>query len=227
MNKNFKLEQELEEFVKDLCVDLFGIADISKIKDEIKISAKVMKDLNRAIVLGMRVSSVILEEIETHPTRLYFHHYRTLNAGLDQTALKLSNLLQKKGYQAVPMPASQILDWQKQSAHLSHKKLGYLAGLGWIGRNNLLVNEVLGSQFRLVSILTNAPLNAGAPLKKDCGKCVRCIAVCPAKAIKNDPADFDHQACFAKLKEFQQQKFVDQYICGICVKTCKGRVSDL
>jgi len=121
------------------------------------------------------------------------------------------------------MPASQILDWQNQKAHLSHKKIGYLAGLGWIGRNNLLVNRKLGSQFRLASILTDMPLKKDKPLKLDCGSCRLCLAVCPAQAIKESARDFDHHKCFEKLQEFQKQKLVDQYICGICVKVCKGK----
>jgi epoxyqueuosine reductase QueG len=115
------------------------------------------------------------------------------------------------------------VDWQKQSAHLSHKKIGYLAGIGWMGRNNLLVNERLGSQFRLVTILTNMPLRVNSPSRKDCGDCRLCVRICPARAIKDNPSDFEHLMCFEKLREFQKQKLVDQYICGVCVKVCKGK----
>ncbi|MDD5610533.1 MAG: hypothetical protein PHH69_03190 [Candidatus Omnitrophica bacterium] len=219
------LKKETEKLAKGLGIELFGIADISGIKDEIKISAQALKKLDRAIILGMRVSSVLLEEIEDHPTRLYFQHYRTLNAALDQAALRVTNWLQAHGYRALPVPASQILDWQKQTAHLSHKKLGQLAGIGWIGRNNLLVNDKLGSQFRLVSILTDAALKPDKPLKKDCQRCFKCVSLCPAKAIKDKPEVFDHLACFAKLKEFQQKRLVDQFICGICVRACSGNPS--
>ena len=38
---------------------------------------------------------------------------------------------------------------------------------------------------------------------------------------KENPEDFDHQACFEKLKEFQKKRLVDQYICGVCVNVCK------
>lgn len=217
---NTKVLRALEKLAKDSGASLFGIADISKIKDEIQLSPLTKNKLNRAIVLGMRVSKAILEDIDTHPTKLYFHHYRTLNNALDQAALKIAGLLQENGCKAVPISASQIVDWQKQTAHLSHKKMGFLAGLGWIGRNNLLVNKKLGSQFRLVTILTDAPLRAATPVKNDCGKCVSCISICPASAIKQNPQDFNHQACLVKLKEFQSQKFVDQYICGICIKSC-------
>jgi epoxyqueuosine reductase QueG len=212
----------LKKFCQEQGIDLFGVADISRIKKDFLLSQGLLKKLDKAICLGVRLSESVLEEIENAPTRLYFHHYRTVNALLDQLALKASNYIQRKGYLGLPIPASQILDWQKQKAHLSHKKIGCLAGLGWIGRNNLLVNKTFGSRFRLVSILTNMPLKADKPLRKDCGDCRICVKICPSGAIKEQPSEFDHLRCFEKLKEFQKQRLVDQYICGICVKACKG-----
>ena len=212
----------LKRFCLEQGADLFGVADISRIKDEFQIPAQILEKFDRALCLGIRLSSDILEEIKDYPTRLYFHHYRTVNTLLDQVALKVCNYLQKKGYSALPIPASQILDWRNLKAHLSHKKLGVLAGLGWIGRNNLLVNRVLGSQFRLVSILTNMPLKSDKPQNEDCRDCRICINACPSQAIRENPAEFDHLRCFEKLKEFQKQRLVDQYICGVCVNACRG-----
>jgi len=217
-NKNYL---NLKKFCLQQGADLFGIADISKTKEDFKISENVLKNLDKAICLGIRLSQAILAEITTAPTRIYFHHYRTINALLDQLAIKTCNYVQNRGYRALPIPASQIMDWQNQKAHLSHKKLGVSCGLGWIGRNNLLVNKKLGSQFRLVSILTDMPLKIDKPTKQDCGTCRLCIAVCPAGAIKENPQDFDHIKCFEKLKEFQRQHLVEQYICGVCVKACR------
>lgn len=213
----------LKKYCCDLGIDLFGVADISGIKCEFMISQDLVKKFDRAVSLGMQLSSCILEEIQDAPTRLYFHHYRTVNSALDQLALKISHYIQGKGFLALPIPASQIIDWQNQKGHLSHKKIGYLAGLGWIGRNNLLVNKKLGSQFRLVSILTNMPLKADKPVVGACGDCRMCIAACPSGAIKEEVAAFDYRACFEKLKEFQKQRFVDQYICGICLRVCAGK----
>ncbi len=220
-NKNYL---NLKKYCRNLGIDLFGVADISGIKKEFAISKKVLEKLDKAICLGMRLSGAILEDIPDAPTRLYFHHYKTVNAALDQAAFKLTNYIQKKGYLALPIPASQIIDWQKQSAHLSHKKIGYLAGIGWIGRNNLLVNKTLGCQFRLVTILTNMPLKTDKPTKQDCQDCYLCVKICPAGAIKENPLEFNQLKCFEKLKEFQKQRLVDQYVCGICVKVCKGEI---
>lgn len=214
----------LKKFCQSQGIELFGVADISKIKKDFLLSENILKKIDKAIALGVSLSKGILEEIKDAPTRLYFHHYRTVNTFLDQAALGVYNYIQKKGYAAIPIPASQIVDWQNQKAHLSHKKIGYLAGLGWIGRNNLLVNKLLGSQFRLVSVLTNLPLKLDKPTGQDCRDCMLCIKACPASAVKDNPSDFNHIKCFEKLKEFQRQHLVEQYICGVCVKACAGGI---
>ncbi len=219
------------EALKNLALDegaaLFGIADISKLKDKFLLSPEVLKGLDRAISVGLALSGAILEEILDRPTKLYFYHYRQANIFLDQLALKITTFLQKRNFRALPVPSSQIVDWEKQLGHLSHKRIGELAGLGWIGRNNLLVNKDLGSRFRLVTILTDMPLPIFST-KEDgsCGDCRDCIAVCPAGAIKEKKEDFDHIRCFEKLKEFRSQGLVDQFICGVCVKACKPKVND-
>ncbi|MDP2904815.1 MAG: reductive dehalogenase domain-containing protein, partial [Candidatus Omnitrophota bacterium] len=158
----------LKQFCLDAGADLFGVADIKEIKNEFAFSARLLEKLDRAICLGMRLNDLVMEDIAEAPTRLYSYHYRTVNLLLDQIALKTTAYLDKKGYLALPVPASQVLDWQKHTAHLSHRKIAFLAGLGWIGRNNLLVNPEFGSRLRLVTILTDMPLETGAPIKENC-----------------------------------------------------------
>ena len=223
MDKN-KNHLNLKKFCRESGADLFGVASIDGIKEDFIISKKILEKCDKAVCLGIRLSRSILAEIDSAPTKLYFHHYRTANAVLDQLAFKTANYIQRKGFSALPVPASVILDWDKQSAHLSHKRLAVLAGLGWIGRNNLLVNKNLGAQFRLVSILTDMPLKIDKSAKAGCGDCHLCVKFCPVGAIKDNPQEFDHLKCFEKLKEFQRQKLVDQYICGICVNACMGKI---
>lgn len=214
---------DLKQFCLDEGIDLFGVADISKVRDEFKLSPRISQNFQNVICLGVMLSKAVLSEIDIVPTKLYFHHYKIVNSFLDHIALRLSNIIQKKGFLALAVPATQIIDWEKNVGHLSHRKLGVLAGLGWIGRNNLLVNEKLGSQFRLVSVLTNIPLKIDEPSKKDCGECRVCVKICPAGAIQEAPADFDHIKCFEKLKSFQKQRQVEQFVCGVCVNVCQGQ----
>jgi len=222
MTEDKKNYEKLKEFSIDLDFSLFGVTDIAEIKHEFNLPKISVEKFSRGIALGKRLLDAVIEEIKDRPTTLYYHHYRQLNFFLDRGAFLVASKIQDLGFQALPIPASQITDWKKQQSHVSHKKIGCLAGLGWIGRNNLLVNPDIGSRFRLVTILTDMPLETDKPLDQDCGSCRACIDVCPAKAIHEDLTDFDHWLCFDKLKEFRNSGVVGQHICGVCIKACPG-----
>jgi epoxyqueuosine reductase QueG len=213
-------KDRLKNLAFEMGVSLFGVADITGIRLEFKLEGKTPAAFPRAISLGRRLIAAVLDEIEDRPTSLYFHHYRQVNNFLDRAAFLLSCRIQDEGFKALPLPASQIIDWEKQQGHVSHKKIGFLAGLGWVGRNNLLVNPDFGAQIRLVTVLTDMPLEPDRPVDADCGRCAFCLSTCPAGAIKKTREEFDHQACFEKLKEFRRLHIVSQFICGVCVKAC-------
>ncbi len=213
----------LREYSLGLGFSLFGTAGISGIRDSFLLPESLRESVAFAVSLGKRLVTGVLDDILNGPTPLYFHHYRQINYFLDRGALLLASRIQDLGFRAVPIPASQVIDWQNQRAHLSHKKVGEMAGLGWTGRNNLLVTPEFGSRFRLVTVLTDMPLEAGDRLKEDCGSCRKCIGACPANAIKELREDFGHIDCFKMLKEFRNKGLVGQYICGLCVKACSGR----
>jgi epoxyqueuosine reductase QueG len=202
---------------------LFGVADLhSYQRDENLFTPSLIDQHPFAISIGHHLSDSILEGIENQPTPLYFHHYQRVNILLDNIGLIVTSAIQDLGYRALPIPASQIVDWKNQRGHLSHKHVARLAGLGWIGRNNLLVNEKFGSRIRLLTILTDLPLATDSPLSKDCGSCRACQSVCPVGAIKDRPEDFDHLRCYEQLKIFSKTLHFSHHICGICVKACRG-----
>lgn len=219
------IKKDDNDSLRDLChglgMTLFGVASAAGLRGGFALAPHSVDRYDFVISLGKSLVDGVLEEIVDAPTALYFHHYRQINYFLDRAALLVASEIQDAGYNALPIAASQVIDWERQRGHISHKKAGEHAGLGWIGRNNLLVNPDLGARFRLVSILTDMPLVAGSRLQDDCGDCRECISLCPAQAIKERPEDFDHIACFEKLKEFRKRGIVSQYICGICVKSCR------
>jgi len=222
MSEEARNRDILEKKAIELDFSLFGVGDITGIREKFYLDEKTISCFDRAISLGKRLLDSVLDDIKDQPTKLYLHHYRQLNFFLDRQALSLSSYIQELGYQAVPVPASQILDWKKHIGHVSHKHVGELAGIGWIGRNNLLVNPDLGARFRLVTILADIPLDADKPLDINCEKCKKCLPACPANAIKDTQEDFDHMACYDKLEEFRRSGIVGQHICGVCVKACRG-----
>lgn len=202
---------------------LFGVADVSSIKDEFFIEPKsVLKGLDRGISIGVRLSGKVVETIIDEPTKIYAFHYKRVNSLLDEIAIRISNSIQDSGHSALPVPASLVEDWNLQRGALSHKSVGRLAGHGFIGRSGLLVSPEFGAAVRYATVLTDMPLPAGKPVAIDCGDCVACIAVCPAKAIKKDSKDLDLKACRDLLKTFANKAGIGHSICGICVKACKG-----
>jgi epoxyqueuosine reductase len=202
--------------------NLFGVADLSQARlATCGLDAKALMELPFGISIGIRLSDAVLEEIDDHPTLLYLHHYRQANYILDRIAFHVAALIQHMGGKALPIAASQIVDWEGQKGHLSHKGLAQGAGLGWLGRNNLIVHPEYGARIRLVSVLTDLPLQVNGPLGGSCGECRQCIPLCPAGAIKEQVGEFDHLGCFKKLKDFRNRYNIGQYICGVCIKACK------
>lgn len=217
---------ELEACSRSWGAVAFGVTELAGVHTEdFLLPSALLQRLPRAIVLAMPLSREVLATLTDSPNRLYEHHYRQLNFALDRLALKLSLLIQRNGRRSLPIPASQLVDWTNQRGHISHKRLAVAAGIGWLGRNNLLVTPEHGAAVRLVSILTDLELEAGSILESDCGDCRACIPVCPAGAIRDSAEKFDHQACFALIREFQRRHLVNQYICGLCVRACSGRAN--
>jgi len=217
--------KKLEETAKGMGARAFGVADLNKLKEKDPDLLKMLPGYyTRAIVSGIRLQKTVLKDIRNAPTPLYFHNYRQVNYQLDALALMLADKIQNAGFNALAVPASQIISKDPMRGHISHKLLGWAAGIGFIGRNTLLVHPEYGSQMRYVSVLTDMPLKANSPYDGDCGTCKACIPVCPAKAIKEETEDFNLQACYEKLTEFTRIAFVGQHICGVCVKACSGRI---
>jgi epoxyqueuosine reductase QueG len=223
MSEKEKNYLALKEWALSQGISLFGAADIAPFRNETsRLSPALISTFGSAISLAVRLSDAVLEDIDDRPTELYLHHYRQANFFLDRVALGMALQIERRGYSALPVPASQIIDWERQRGHLSHKRVAVEAGLGWIGRNNLLVNPVHGARIRLATVLTTLPLQHDHPADGGCGSCRRCLALCPAGAIKERQEDFAHIACYEQLCLFRKRDHIAQHICGVCVKACSG-----
>ncbi len=214
--------EKLEAIAHTSGVPAFGVAQTEDLRPHYDaLPPDQTEGLVYGISIGAPVSAAVLKGCIIGPTRHYLHNYRMVNWLLDQTAAKLSIAIQSAGYNAMPIPASQIVDWEAQTAHLSHKMVALRAGMGWIGRNNLLVHPQYGGKIRLATILTDVPLQTGSPVERDCAECKKCIEICPVHAIKESHRDWNKPACLEKLKHFARAHNVGQYICGLCVKVCR------
>jgi epoxyqueuosine reductase QueG len=159
---------------------------------------------------------------------LYKHHaYDLVNQRLDHIASPLAGLIQRTGYRALPIPASQTLDDERLCGLFSHKMAAHLAGLGWIGRSCMLITPQAGPRVRWATVLTDAPLQAtGGPMEQRCGTCQECVEICPVQAYTGEPyrlgepreVRFAAQKCDKYFDTIQEIKGVP--VCGLCLYVC-------
>jgi len=103
------------------------------------------------------------------------------------------------------------------------------AGIGWIGKNTLLLNKNLGSFYFLGEIIFDLELEYDHKVKDHCGTCTRCIDACPTDAISKEGYLMDGSKCISYLtielknsipEEFKNQMNDWVFGCDICQDVC-------
>jgi len=212
---------KLKKISSDLGLKVFGVCDVNDIKDCVdEFLKQFIDEYKYAVCAGYNLSPNVIKTIIDKPNKIYFRHYKMINMMIDQAGVRIGNFIEEEGFKAIPIPASLILDWEMQTAHLNHKVAAYKAGLGWIGKNNLLVNPKYGSAVRYITILTDMPLKVDKPMENGCGNCAKCLSVCPVGALQGG---YNLEKCHEKLKEFAKKEHVG-LVCGLCVKACLGEI---
>ena len=109
-------------------------------------------------------------------------------------------------------------DWAKRS------------GVGWVGKNTLLINPKAGSYFFLAELILDLDLIYDNPMKDYCGRCRKCIDACPTDAISSEGYIMDGSKCISYLTiELKDEIIPPQYKdkmegwmfgCDICQEVC-------
>jgi epoxyqueuosine reductase len=115
------------------------------------------------------------------------------------------------------------------SAPILEQELAIRAGIGWRGKNNLIINPTYGSFFLLAEIFVNVALTPDEPFPKDlCGNCRQCIEACPTRCILPNRT-IDARRCLSYLTIEKRGEFSDEesqqigasiFGCDICQLVC-------
>lgn len=184
-------------------------------------------NLRYAVSLGVKLSDAVLKTVENAPSFVYFQHYRTANTLLDSIAFRLAREIEKAGYDALPVAASQSLG--KNNPYrgvLPHKTAAVLSGLGFVGKSGLFLSLEHGSKVRLATVITDMPLTSELPvIENGCGDCQICKNACPAGAIYGEKPTTDGERNFdaEKCSKYMKEHFQDVgrgSVCGVCIKVC-------
>lgn len=130
-----------------------------------------------------------------HPSKAYISRY---SLGRDYHKLIRSRL--KKLIQFIRESAD-TFDFRAfvDSAPVLERAFAQKAGLGWFGKNTMIINKKAGSWFFLGEIFTDLPLALDAPHKTEhCGSCTACLEICPTQAFVG-PHVLDSRRCISYL----------------------------
>ena len=114
------------------------------------------------------------------------------------------------------------------SAPVMERQWAERAGLGWLGKNSLLLNRSMGSFFFIAELIVDVELSYDTPINNYCGTCTKCIDACPTEAITKAGV-VDGSRCISyltiELKDMIADDFAGQFEewifgCDICQDVC-------
>lgn len=218
MNRDAELTSRVKKTAKDLGAKIVGIAEADRFGEALEGHRPndILEDAKSVVVLAIPLLKCVLRNA---PSREYFLNYFMINYELNRIALELGRFLESEGYEAVPIPASHPYNVDENRGDLSHRHAAVLAGIGSMGKNNLLITKNYGPRVRLVSIVTNAPLMGDSPLNENfCEGCEECIKFCPVNALETGYTN--KEKCISYMEKVGKELNIEDLICAICVKVC-------
>lgn len=160
---------------------------------------------------------------------------RSLNQDSIELLMRLQRMTEKwlkeRGFRSLVIPPDSDRIKGKLIAKLyhlfSHKTAATCSGLGWIGKNGLIINKRYGSKLSWATVLTNAPIEPDSPVSESqCGDCDLCVKHCPSGAVmgktwsRREPSKrmVNYEKCSSLKKE--RRLFEEKPNCGLCITIC-------
>jgi epoxyqueuosine reductase len=144
---------------------------------------------------------------------------------------RVVRFLKSRGYRSLAIPPDSD---RKKGTFISklyslfnHKMAATSAGLGWIGKNGLLISAEYGPRLSLATVLTDAPFQPDVPMEFSlCGDCALCTTYCPSQAITG--SEWSRSSPFVELVRLDAcrshkatKRATDRKPnCGLCINIC-------
>ncbi len=215
---------------------VIGVADLKKICDELMpIQRRKLKDLCGDHFKDLRENgSIICVGIAYPANAIDCIDVRSNNGALDKRAWntyakeyqKLNNFLNvistdiSTHFDGIPIPATvegvavnNVEDYYEMT--VSHRVIAENAGLGWRGKNELIVNDKLSCAVRFASVITSFPLIHARKVEASCGNCEACLEACSFLRNKDKLKNYQ-ESC----RKYIVQLGLDGEVCGKCIKAC-------
>jgi epoxyqueuosine reductase len=214
--------KKVKDMAKSLGADLCGIAPVERFIDapEGFRPKDLFTDVKSVVVLAKRFPESAFSSTSHVP---YTFAADTILQEVFRITCELALSLQDEGIIAVPIPSEPYEYWDAETKQgkgiLSLKHAGYMAGLGVMGKNTLLTNNLFGNRITLGALLVDATLK-GDPLAQYtfCSDtCNLCAGNCPAKAL--DGTKVIQKLC-RENSTVTTTKGYSLYTCHICRSIC-------
>jgi len=98
---------------------------------------------------------------------------------------------------------------------ISHRVIAEHAGIGWRGKNELIITDEFGPALRFTSILINIPLNHSEKTPDNCGDCRACLDSCTILDRKNLVDNYREQC-----RKYMISLGLKNLVCGKCIRAC-------
>ncbi len=213
------LNQAIENELKNHGAQLIRFVDISHLDE------RQSRQLPHAIVFVLPLTPEYVRKVFTSPDYVKDRAADNFNFGDDEyvhtehrageIADKLAGFITAKGCKALSQSDGSLLaeglfNFETKQSILPHKTIALLSGIGWIGKNNLLITPQYGVAQCIGTVLTDAPLETvlHEPLVPRCGNCDICMAVCERNVLKGK----------AWSPTISRDEIVDVFGCSTCLK---------
>ena len=189
-----KLNEKWERQIKNNGADFVYYVDVSMLP------ADVIDGYTCSVLFGKALSRDYINTLRAgkEPKR---KEVLNTERKMDALAVKLADQLDKEGYKSIA---------KLKFGLLPHKTVALKTGLGFIGKNNLLVTDQYGCALMLGKVLTTAPFVTVSkkPKEPQCGDCNICVDMCPTKALYGQTWSVTTT----------RDDIMDRSLCNLCLK---------